>query len=195
MKSHNGNHFGILLLSPSLVPLFVNAEAHALFSWFCKRSGRHLPTNGNQTQSGLPPHIDRFAHDLLEWHQTYRSHNSPQPTVFSKVVKGISTYLQLRGGVCSMAVASNETYFLITLQLIDENALIPSRPSHSVHPQIPLTPREHEVVRYLALGFTNQVIAENMAISIHTVKDHIKAIRGKTGAKNRTGILAKLRVI
>lgn len=95
-----------------------------------------------------------------------------------------------------MAVASEETYFLITLQLIDETALIPSRPTtHSAHPQTPLTPREHEVVRYLAMGFTNQAIADSMSISVHTVKDHIKAIRGKTGAKNRTGILAKLRVI
>jgi DNA-binding NarL/FixJ family response regulator len=54
----------------------------------------------------------------------------------------------------------------------------------------PLTPREHEVLRMLALGLANKQIAARLNISEHTVKFHVAAILGKLGAASRTEAVA-----
>ncbi len=54
----------------------------------------------------------------------------------------------------------------------------------------PLTPREHEVLRMLALGLANKEIASRLNISEHTVKFHVAAILGKLGAASRTEAVA-----
>jgi NarL family two-component system response regulator YdfI len=54
----------------------------------------------------------------------------------------------------------------------------------------PLTPREHEVLRLLALGLANKEIAARLNISEHTVKFHVAAILGKLGASSRTEAVA-----
>jgi len=53
-----------------------------------------------------------------------------------------------------------------------------------------LTPREHEVLRMLALGLANKEIAARLDISEHTVKFHVAAILGKLGATSRTEAVA-----
>lgn len=50
----------------------------------------------------------------------------------------------------------------------------------------PLTPRETEILQYVAQGLTNKQIARNLSISEHTVKFHISSIYSKLGASNRT---------
>jgi DNA-binding NarL/FixJ family response regulator len=55
----------------------------------------------------------------------------------------------------------------------------------------PLTPREQEVLRMLALGLANKEIAARLNISEHTVKFHVAAILGKLGAASRTEAVAK----
>ena len=49
-----------------------------------------------------------------------------------------------------------------------------------------LTPREQEVLKLLAEGLPNKVIAQRLGISEHTVKFHVNAILGKLGAQSRT---------
>jgi DNA-binding CsgD family transcriptional regulator len=49
----------------------------------------------------------------------------------------------------------------------------------------PLTPREREVLAWLAEGLSNKAIARRLAISDQTVKFHIASIYGKLGAANR----------
>jgi len=48
-----------------------------------------------------------------------------------------------------------------------------------------LTDREREVLRAVALGWTNGEIAERMHLAESTVKTHIGRILGKTGARDR----------
>jgi DNA-binding NarL/FixJ family response regulator len=50
----------------------------------------------------------------------------------------------------------------------------------------PLTPREVEVVRLLAQGQSNQQIAQNLSISVSTVKHHVHVILTKLGVSDRT---------
>ncbi|MCY1520483.1 HTH-type transcriptional regulator AlkS [compost metagenome] len=53
-----------------------------------------------------------------------------------------------------------------------------------------LTAREIDVLRLLAAGNRNRAIAEQMYLSEHTVKSHLRNISVKLGAKNRTEVLA-----
>jgi two-component system, NarL family, response regulator NreC len=48
-----------------------------------------------------------------------------------------------------------------------------------------LSPRELEVLGYLARGYTNRQIAETLYISTRTVESHRANIMGKLGIKNR----------
>ena len=51
-----------------------------------------------------------------------------------------------------------------------------------------LSTREKEVLKYVALGFSNKEIAEQLFISIHTVISHRKNIVEKTGIKSVSGL-------
>jgi DNA-binding CsgD family transcriptional regulator/predicted RNase H-like HicB family nuclease len=50
----------------------------------------------------------------------------------------------------------------------------------------PLTPRESEVLNYMAQGYANKQIAEVLGVSEQTIKDHISSIMGKLNVNART---------
>ena len=49
-----------------------------------------------------------------------------------------------------------------------------------------LTPREKEVLQFIALGLANKTIAGRLGISEHTVKFHVASLLSKLGAASRT---------
>ena len=49
----------------------------------------------------------------------------------------------------------------------------------------PLTPRELEVLRLLALGWENEYIASELEVTVHTVRSHVANLRRKLNAKSR----------
>lgn len=49
-----------------------------------------------------------------------------------------------------------------------------------------LTERELDVLRLLALGYSNQEIAERLSVSVNTVRFHLVNIQSKTGHTSRT---------
>lgn len=55
-----------------------------------------------------------------------------------------------------------------------------------------LTPRQADVLRWLAHGLTNGLIAETLGIKERTVEFHVKGIFDKAGVDNRATLLAKL---
>jgi LuxR family maltose regulon positive regulatory protein len=57
----------------------------------------------------------------------------------------------------------------------------------------PLTPREVEVLRLLITGASNQRIADELTVSVGTVKAHVSHILGKLGAHSRTEGVARAR--
>ncbi|MFN3928074.1 MAG: response regulator [Thermoflexus sp.] len=56
-------------------------------------------------------------------------------------------------------------------------------------PVEPLTPRELEVLRLIALGYTNRQIAEELGISIRTVETHRANLMGKLGLSSRVELV------
>ncbi|WP_299284509.1 response regulator transcription factor [Thermoflexus sp.] len=62
-------------------------------------------------------------------------------------------------------------------------------PPPEVSPVEPLTPRELEVLRRIALGYTNRQIAEELGISIRTVETHRANLMGKLGVNSRVELV------
>jgi DNA-binding NarL/FixJ family response regulator len=50
---------------------------------------------------------------------------------------------------------------------------------------VPLTTREEEVLVTLARGRTNAEIADELYVSLSTVKTHLASLMGKLGTRNR----------
>lgn len=59
-------------------------------------------------------------------------------------------------------------------------------PRLSADIEVPLTQRESEVLRQMALGLTNKEIAKSLSISYETVKEHVQHILRKIGVTDRT---------
>ena len=55
----------------------------------------------------------------------------------------------------------------------------------AAQPVAPLTEREEEVLVTVALGRTNAEIADELSISLSTVKTHLASLMNKIGARNR----------
>lgn len=51
---------------------------------------------------------------------------------------------------------------------------------------VPLTPRETQVLRLVAMGLANQEIADALEISVETVKEHVQNLLRKLGVGDRT---------
>ena len=77
---------------------------------------------------------------------------------------------------------------MIPLRERVEALLSTLRPASSAAPAYPdgLTQREVEVLRLVALGKSNNDIAEELFISLRTVANHVTNILSKIGASNRT---------
>jgi DNA-binding NarL/FixJ family response regulator len=54
-----------------------------------------------------------------------------------------------------------------------------------------LTPRELEVLRLMAGGYANKEIGDALGVAERTVKNHVSAILGKLGARDRTRAVLK----
>ena len=52
--------------------------------------------------------------------------------------------------------------------------------------ELPLSPRESQVARLVAAGYSNRQIADALCIGEDTVKKHVSHALAKTGMQNRT---------
>jgi LuxR family maltose regulon positive regulatory protein len=58
---------------------------------------------------------------------------------------------------------------------------------------VPLSGRELEVLQLVAAGRSNREIAEELVVTLETVKKHLSHILDKLGAANRTQAVARAR--
>ena len=75
----------------------------------------------------------------------------------------------------------------ITRRLLTTLASL-ERPASPAQPISPLTEREEDVLVAVARGRTNHEIAEELHVSLSTVKTHIGALMAKLGARNRVEV-------
>ena len=79
-------------------------------------------------------------------------------------------------------ISPNITRRLLTTLASVERASPPTQPIE------PLTEREEEVLLTVARGRTNAEIAEELHITLSTVKTHVAALMNKLGARNRVEV-------
>jgi DNA-binding CsgD family transcriptional regulator len=73
----------------------------------------------------------------------------------------------------------------------DVTLVAPTVVSVSADGDVPLTPRELEVLTLLAEGMSNKAIARRLGISVHTAKFHVGALIDKFDAIGRTDAVAQ----
>jgi DNA-binding CsgD family transcriptional regulator len=73
----------------------------------------------------------------------------------------------------------------------DVALVAPTVVSVSADGDLPLTPRELEVLTLLAEGISNKAIARRLGISVHTAKFHVGALIDKFDAVGRTDAVAQ----
>ncbi len=78
----------------------------------------------------------------------------------------------------------------ITVRLLDQLAGSNLGAEGPVQPLEPLSEREEEVLRLVGRGRTNNEIAEELFISLATVKTHLNHLSNKIGARNRVELAA-----
>ncbi|TXS54639.1 DNA-binding response regulator [Streptomyces sp. uw30] len=119
-------------------------------------------------------------------------------------------YGALRGGACGFLLKDSGPTLLaeavraaaagdslvspsVTVRLLKHvtapqtGAAAPARPAVPVEP---LTDRELDVVRLVALGRTNAEIAAELYVSLSTVKTHLSSVQLKLSARNRVEVAA-----
>ncbi len=74
----------------------------------------------------------------------------------------------------------------MTRALLKETSLFPSVPEPSVES---LTPREIEVLRLIAKGYTNGQIAKELSLSVRTVESHRANLMGKLELRSRVELV------
>ncbi|HSZ51779.1 MAG TPA: LuxR C-terminal-related transcriptional regulator [Caulobacteraceae bacterium] len=65
-----------------------------------------------------------------------------------------------------------------------------ARSSTPIADDMPLTPRELEVLALMAEGASNKAIAQRLGISVHTAKFHVGQVLDKLDATGRTDAVA-----
>lgn len=109
--------------------------------------------------------------------------------IWSANVRGI-----LRRDATAEKIAAGLQSVAAGLTVLDPNfhsILAPAHTSDLAEPVEALTPREIQVLQLLARGLANKAIAQELAISDHTVKFHVNSILAKLGAQSRTDAVVR----
>jgi DNA-binding CsgD family transcriptional regulator len=87
------------------------------------------------------------------------------------------------------SIKNNKAYILF---LVPESILVKKELLKANNNPYNLSKRELEIVKLVMQGFSNQDIAGELFISLHTVKTHLQNIFNKVGVTNRTALCYKL---
>ena len=93
--------------------------------------------------------------------------------------------LDLRKSVCQ-AVTSERPNGASLLAPIADMIFDTSVPASPPDDDLPLTKREHQILRLISLGLNNRLIATCLKISVETVKEHVQNVLRKLGLRDRT---------
>lgn len=123
----------------------------------------------------------------------------------SGVVTGVNIPLCVGGVHAKVVVSYFSSKRLSDLKDVEDSVAILFYLAHCIYeelsPRLPLhdsstpslTPREREVLDWVAKGKTAMEMATIMSLSVETVRDHIKNMRGKLGARTKAEAVARAR--
>jgi DNA-binding NarL/FixJ family response regulator len=121
--------------------------------------------------------------------------DSPQPAGPRQINEAIRTLLALLDAVATAtepdASSSNSEEILVDTEVEGSRYLLVRMPQLG-RCKVRLSPREQEIVRMVAKGHPNKVIADVLNISSWTVCTHLRRIFAKLGVGSRAAMVAQL---
>ena len=101
----------------------------------------------------------------------------------------VKSTIKLAGEDIKKKISQEEEKFLTSILNMEKKKGMVEHANHSSE----LTTRERDVLNELANGSSNKEIADNLCISLATVKTHIINIYGKLGVNNRVAAVNKIK--
>jgi DNA-binding NarL/FixJ family response regulator len=99
----------------------------------------------------------------------------------SEILEAINSTIKGEKFVCSKILALMSA----SPEIVTSNSFIKSLGCDG----IPVTERELDIIRGIAEGLSNKLIADKLKLSTHTVNTHRKNIMGKLGVNNTAGVV------
>jgi two-component system nitrate/nitrite response regulator NarL len=99
----------------------------------------------------------------------------------------------LAAGACGLVVkdASGSTLWQALMETARTGTYRGDRPRAA--DAVPVTPREYDVLRLVAAGYTNNEVGEQLGLSLNTVKAYLHNVMQKLGARNRAQVITNAR--
>lgn len=114
------------------------------------------------------------------------NHMSARPSQACRTIQGETGTYVLRG-TWAGRLLGNETGVLVTVEPGSPYpSLLALQSAHN------LTPRQAEVALLVARGMKDAQIADELSISVHTVRRHVSAVRARLGVDSRAAVADRL---
>ena len=115
----------------------------------------------------------------------------PQPLRIEDVIRTLVELIDKADAEVGLGVSSGSEEVLIDREVDGSRYLLVRMPPPNGK-RIQLSPREQEIVRMVAKGHPNKVIADVLNISSWTVCTHLRRIFAKLGVGSRAAMVAQL---
>lgn len=174
---------GVLILGRTRELLYMTPSAHTLLTDL--EGLTSTPWNG----TALPLAVQHVCTELQDEEQQDYAGSDWNRMQVRHIVRTAHGTILVRGYGIYEQRGSQTGRFLILL----EPVLTDSSPSDTNGPtDYHFTVRQRAILNGLVLGQTNKEIAENLKISVHTVKEYIRQLMMKLQTPSRTGIVARV---
>jgi DNA-binding CsgD family transcriptional regulator len=170
---------GFVMLSASLHTLHWDRRAWELCQNIADKPNGHTPTS-------LPPCVIELGREIVKLLEVRNDVKDWEQFQVRRLVKNGTESLLLTGIGLPDHRRLEDSRLLIILEKIGRRQEFTLQDAKT---RFGLTERETAVIEHLLKGWTNKEIANAIAISEQTVKEHIKHIMDKTKTSTRTGIL------
>lgn len=174
---------GLLIISTAGRCIFRNQQARRLI--------RELHGSRMQGRAtvGLPTALTGCVQDVIDLVQRHPNRGSWDRVELTRVLSAERRLIVARFYAVPAADIDARIEWVVGLL---EPLPITAQPTDRLRTSFRLSEREGSCVTHLVQGMTDKEIANQLGISEYTVKAHLKQVRKKTGASNRTGIIARI---
>ncbi len=180
------SHVGLLFLSEEFHIVFMNQEAQNLMDHLKGQSNGTVPTED------IPLGILDLINDLIEMQNRFLTSGECTTLQCRRLTGIVPEQVLLRGFVFPDGSGILSRHFLVILEKIVISNEKGATRGINFPKRYGLTERQKTIVRYVTTGLTNKQIADELGISVYTVKEHIKHVMRKTDTNTRTAAIARL---
>jgi DNA-binding CsgD family transcriptional regulator len=198
------------MISVPILTLFENLDQTLVGEW-----SSHKHTQDPFRRLSASGALNRFHNSALLWENNDGRISIPSAKLTSSetdtmhlaydhgVVTGVNIPLCIAGVHAKVIVSFFSSHAIADLAEVDDTVAILFYLAHCIHeelsPRLPihgsdtpaLSPRERECLDWVAKGKTAAEIASILNLSVETVRDHIKSMRGKLGARTKAEAVAR----